>query len=75
LSNTFEENKVHMNASEQQAMLEEIRVKIFYMGKSMEDPKRATLMFQGAENVLYDIFTNPKIKKLLKPQVIFMKVQ
>ncbi len=64
-----------MNASEQQAMLEEIRVKIFYMGKSMEDPKRATLMFQGAENVLYDIFTNPKIKKLLKPQVIFMKVQ
>jgi len=31
-------------------------VKTFYIGKSLEDPKRATVMFQGPVNTCYDIF-------------------
>tara|TARA_Y100000589_G_scaffold188388_1_gene178306 strand:+ start:122 stop:406 length:285 start_codon:yes stop_codon:yes gene_type:complete len=58
LSNTFEEYKAHMNAPEQQAMFKEIGVKTFYIAKSLEDPKRATVMFQGPKNVLFDIFNN-----------------
>ena len=44
LSNTFEEYEAHMNAPEQQAMFKEMGVKTFYIGKSLEDPKRATVM-------------------------------
>ena len=39
LSNTFEEYEAHMNAPEQQAMFKEMG------GKSLEDPKRALVMF------------------------------
>ena len=35
-----------MNAPKQQAMLKEIGVKTFYIGKSFEDPKRTTFMFK-----------------------------
>ena len=51
LSNTFEEYEAHMNAPEQQAMFKEMGVKTFYIGKSLEDPKRATVMFQGPVNL------------------------
>ena len=66
LSNTFEEYEAHMNAKEQQAMFEEMGVKTFYIGKSLEDPKRATVMFQGPKNVLFDIFNNPEIIEVVE---------
>ena len=52
LSNTYEEYESHMNAKEQQAMFKEMEVKTFYIGKSLDVPQRATVIFQGPENVL-----------------------
>ena len=66
LSNTFQEYKVYMEASEQQVMFSEMGVKIFYLGVSQENPKRATVIFQGPENVLYDIFMNPQSKPIVE---------
>ena len=66
LTNTFEEYEAYMNAPEQQAMFNEIGVKIIYIGKSMEDRKRATCMFQGPVNNIYDIFTNPETKPIVE---------
>ena len=71
LSNTFEQYESHMNAEEQQLMFKEMGVKTFYIGKSLDDPQRATVIFQGPENVLYDIFLNPETNLLLKLQGIF----
>ena len=62
LSNTFDEYRAWMNAPEQQAMFAEMGVKTFYVGVCKDDPRRATVMFQGPENVLYDIFSNPETK-------------
>ena len=36
-----------MKAPEQQEMFNEMGVKTFYLGKSLDDPTRATVMFQG----------------------------
>ena len=58
LSNSFEEYEAHMKAPEQQSMFDEMGVTTFYLGKSLDDPTRAKVMFQGPKNVLYDIFTN-----------------
>ena len=66
LSNTFEQYCAHMNAPEQQAMFAQMGVKIFYIGLSKDDPKRETVMFQGAENVLYDIFVSPDTKPIVE---------
>tara|TARA_B100001093_G_scaffold167157_1_gene159735 strand:+ start:105 stop:386 length:282 start_codon:yes stop_codon:yes gene_type:complete len=66
LSNTFEEYQAHMMAAEQQAMFKQMGVKTFYIGKSLEDPKRATVMFQAPENVLFDIFVNPQTKTIVE---------
>ena len=41
-------------------------VKTFYIGKSLDDPKKATIMFQGLENILYDRFINCQIKPILE---------
>ena len=60
LSNTFEEYESYMNAKEQQLMFKEMGIKTFFIGKSFDDPQRATVIFQGQENVLYDIFMNPE---------------
>ena len=46
LSNTFEDYEANMNAKEQQKMFKEMGVKIFYIGKSLDDPQRATVIFQ-----------------------------
>ncbi len=51
LSNTFEQYESHMNAEEQQSMFKEMGVKTFYIGKSLDDPQRATVIFQGPKNV------------------------
>ena len=66
LSNTFKEYEAHMKEPEQQAMFNEMGVKTFYLGKSLDDPTRATVMFQGPENVLYDIFMNPETKPIVE---------
>ena len=66
LSNTFEEYEAHMNAPKQQAMFKEMGVKTFYIGKSLEDPKRATVMFQGPKNVLFAVFNNPETKPVVE---------
>ena len=66
LSNAFEEYEAYMKEPEQQAMFNEMGVKTFYLGKSLEDPTRATVMFQGPKNVLYDIFMNPKTKLIVE---------
>ena len=66
LSNTFEEFRTHMNAPEQQAMFAQMGVKTFYIGVSKDDPGRATVMFQGPENVLFDIFMNPETKPVVE---------
>ena len=65
-SNTYEEYESHMNAKEQQTMFKEMGVKTFYIGKSLDYPQRANVIFQGPENVLYDIFMNPKTKSIVK---------
>ncbi len=62
-----------MNAPEQQAMFKEMGVKTFYIGECIGDSKRATFMFEGPENVLYNIFSVRKQSLLLRPLVIFMK--
>jgi hypothetical protein len=66
LSNTFEEFSIHMNAPEQQTMFAQMGVKTFYIGVSKDDQCRATVMFQGPENVLYDIFMNPETKPVVE---------
>ena len=65
-SNTFEKYESHMNAKEQQAMFKEMGVKIFYIGKSLDNPQRAIVIFQGPENVLYDVFMNPETKPIVE---------
>ena len=66
LSNTFQDYKAYMEAPEQQVMFSEMGVKIFYLGVSQENPKRATVIFQGPENVLYEIFMNPQSKPIVE---------
>ena len=36
------------------------------MGKSLDDPQRATVIFQGPENVHYYIFMNPETKPIFE---------
>ena len=66
LSNTFMEYEAHMNAPELQAIFKEMGINTFYIGKSLEDPKRATVMFQGPKNFLFNIFNNPETKQIVK---------
>ena len=66
ISNTFDEYRDWMNAPEQQAMFAEMGVQTFYIGVCKGDSTRATVMFQGPENVLYDIFTNPETKPVVE---------
>ncbi|WP_051410960.1 DUF3764 family protein [Synechococcus sp. CC9616] len=66
LSNSFEEYRDYMNAPEQQAMFAEMGVTTFYIGVCQSDPKRATVMFQGPENVLCNVFINPQTKPVVE---------
>ena len=43
-------------------MFAQMGVSTFYIGFCKADPKRATVMFQGPENVLHDVFINPETK-------------
>ena len=66
LSNTFSEYCTHMNAPEQQKMFREMGVKTFYIGECIGDSKRATVMFEGPESGLYNIFTSMKTKPVVE---------
>ena len=55
-----------MNAKEQQSIFEEMGVKTFYIVKSLDDPQKATVIFQGPKNVLYDFFLNPETKPIFE---------
>jgi len=66
LSNTFEEFHIYMNAPEQQEMFAHMGVRTFYRGVSKNDPGRATVMFQGPENILYDTFMNSGTKPVVE---------
>ena len=66
ISNTFEQYEAYMNAKEQQTMFKEMGVKTFYIGKSLDDPQRATVIFQGPENTLFDIFMNSETKPIVE---------
>ena len=66
LSNIFEEYESYMNAEEQQSMFKEMGVKTFYIGKSLDDPQRVIVIFQGPENVPYYIFMNPETKPIVE---------
>ena len=65
ISNMFEQYDFHMKAKEKQSMFKEMGVKILYIGKSLVDSQRATVIFQGPENVLHDIFMNPETKPIV----------
>lgn len=54
-----------MNAPEQQTMFNKMAVKTFYIGECIGGPKRATVMFEGPENVLYNIFPSPETKPIV----------
>ena len=69
LSNTFSEYCTHMNAPEQQAMFNKMGVKTFYIVECIGDPKRAIVMFEGSENILYNIFTSPETKPVVEASV------
>tara|TARA_B100000886_G_C20316950_1_gene446371 strand:- start:495 stop:665 length:171 start_codon:yes stop_codon:yes gene_type:complete len=43
-----------------------MKVEIFYIGKSLEDPKRATVMFQGLVNTFYYIFIKQETKTIVE---------
>ena len=66
LSNTFDEYRAWMNAPEQQAMFAEMGVKTFYIGVCKDDPRRATVMFQVPENVLYEFSIHGFLHRLQK---------
>ena len=55
-----------MNVKEQQMTFKEMGVKNFYTIKSLNEPQRATVIFQGPKNVLYDIFKNPETKPIVE---------
>ena len=57
------------NAKKQQTMFKKMGFKTFYIAKSLKDPQRATVIFQGPENVLYDIFMNSEIKPIVEASV------
>ena len=55
-----------MNAEKQQSMFKEMGVKTFFIDQSLDDPQKATVIFQGPENVLYDIFMNLETKSIVE---------
>ena len=55
LSNTYEEYESYMNAKEQQTMFKGMGFKTFYIGQSLDDPQRETVIFKG-QKMFYMIF-------------------
>ena len=55
LSDKIEQYESHMNAEEKQSIFKEMGVKTFYIGKSLDDPQRATVIFKD-HKMFYTIF-------------------
>ena len=53
-----------MKAKEKQTIFKEMGVKTFYVGRSLDDSRRATVISQGHEKVLCDIFVNPETEPI-----------
>ena len=51
-----------MISLEEQGMFKQLGVSILYMGVGKEDSKSATVIFQGPEDVLYNVFNSPETK-------------
>ncbi len=47
-------------------MFAEMGVNTFLIGVCKDDPRRATVVFQGPEELLYIIFTNPETKPIVE---------
>ena len=56
------------------SMFKEMGVKISYIGRSLDDPLRAIVIFQVPEYVLYDIFMNPETKPIVEASEHIYKV-
>ena len=69
LSNTFEQYESYMKAKEQQTIFKEMGVKTLFIVRWLVDSQRETLIFQGPENVLNDIFMNPETKPIVEASV------
>ncbi len=67
LSNKYGPNASQMNAEVQQSIFKIMGIKTFYIGKSLDDPQRPTVICQGSANVPYDIFISPETKSILEP--------
>ena len=66
LSKSFEQYESHMNAKLEQSMFKEMEVKTFNIGNSSDDPQRATVIFQGPENISNNIFMIPETKPIFE---------
>ena len=66
LSTTFGSYRAHMHPPEKKATFKAMGGKIFNVGIGHADPTRAVVMFQGPENVLYDIFMAPETKPIVE---------
>ena len=69
ISNTFSEYFTHMNDPKQEARFKEMVVKTFCIGECLGDSKRATVMLEGPENLLYNIFTSTKTNHIVEASV------
>ena len=47
-------------------MFKEMGIKTFYIGKSLDDPQRPTVIFKGPDNIPYDIFMDPETKTIFE---------
>ena len=45
ISNTFEQYESDMNDEEKQSIFKDMGVKTFYIGKTLDDPQRAHVIF------------------------------
>ena len=69
LCNTFEHYQSHMNVKEEQTMFKEIGVNTSYFGKLLEDLQRATIIFQGPVNALYNNFMSLETTPIVEASV------
>ncbi len=54
-SNAFKQCELYLNRKEQQSVFKEMGVKTFYIGKPLDDPQRATIIFKD-QKMFFAIF-------------------
>ena len=55
-----------MNTNYLRSLCPALQNKTYFIGVCKDDPQRATVMFQGPEDVLHNIFTNPETKPIVE---------